>query len=237
MMDLSDYYLQQDQQVIFSRQQASDFAKGIAEDFNPIHSPEAKRFCVPGDLLFALTLHKFGLYQKMEFNFKGMVSDNVALRYKEMESGQYCLADDNDKVYLEVSCAGDKSKSSGLIAQLTQNYVKFSGKTFPHILVPLMRDNNVMVNPKRPLIIYEMMAIDLLSVDLSSAELELTNAELEVNGKRGTAILHFQFSVNGEKVGEGQKRIVLSGLRAFEESAIDQLVLDYNRHKEKFTRS
>ena len=37
----------------FTRKQASDFAKQVASDFNPIHDEDAKRFCVPGDLLFS----------------------------------------------------------------------------------------------------------------------------------------------------------------------------------------
>ena len=234
MMNLDNYYLQQDQQISFSRQQASDFAKGIAEDFNPIHSPDAKRFCVPGDLLFALTLHKLGLYQHMEFNFKGMVSDSVCLDYRETAAGQYCLLDENDKNYLEVNCQGDKNTDAILISELTQNYVKFSGQTFPHILVPLMRDKNVMVNPKRPLIIYEQMAISLSSVNIRHADLELTNATLDVDGKRGKATLFFKFTENAKKVGEGQKKIVLSGLREFDEHEIDKLVAVYNSHKDKF---
>jgi hypothetical protein len=48
-MFLSPYFTKQDQSVFISAQQASDFAKKIAGDFNPIHDVGAKRFCVPGD--------------------------------------------------------------------------------------------------------------------------------------------------------------------------------------------
>ena len=37
-----------------------DRAKQVCNDYNPIHDIESKRFCVPGDLLFALTLNNFG---------------------------------------------------------------------------------------------------------------------------------------------------------------------------------
>lgn len=53
-MFLSPYFLKQNQSISVSAQQASDFAKKIAQDFNPIHDVGAKRFCVPGYLLFAL---------------------------------------------------------------------------------------------------------------------------------------------------------------------------------------
>ena len=64
-MEINDFYTvseaSADERISFSEQQASDFAKGVAGDFNPIHDPGAKRFCVPGDLLFAVLLHRFGI--------------------------------------------------------------------------------------------------------------------------------------------------------------------------------
>ncbi len=37
----------------------------------------------------------------------------------------------------------------------------FSGHTFPDILVKLMADNSVMINPARPMVMYQSMSIDL----------------------------------------------------------------------------
>ena len=56
-MQLDEYYSDGNGHIAISREQASDFAKGVAGDFNPIHDVDAKRFCVPGDLLFSLALH------------------------------------------------------------------------------------------------------------------------------------------------------------------------------------
>ena len=55
-MFLENYCRITDDKISFTRQQASDFAKQIADDFNPLHDIQAKRFCVPGDLLFSLIL-------------------------------------------------------------------------------------------------------------------------------------------------------------------------------------
>ena len=55
--------------VSFSRSQASRFAKQVADDFNPLHDVDAKRFCVPGDLLFAVLIQHLGLYPRMNFTF------------------------------------------------------------------------------------------------------------------------------------------------------------------------
>ena len=48
--------------ITFTRQQGSDFAKQVADDFNPLHNIDAKRFCVPGALLFSIVIAKSGLH-------------------------------------------------------------------------------------------------------------------------------------------------------------------------------
>ena len=47
-MDLNKYYNKEDDKFFFTQQQASDFAKNIAGDFNPIHNVGSKKFIVPG---------------------------------------------------------------------------------------------------------------------------------------------------------------------------------------------
>ncbi len=53
-MFLDTYYSDKNGEFSFTREQASNFAKRIAGDFNPIHDEDNKRFCVPGDLLFSV---------------------------------------------------------------------------------------------------------------------------------------------------------------------------------------
>ena len=67
--------------LTISAEQGSRFAKTISNDFNPIHDADSKRFCVPGDLLFALVLQRYGLSQNMSFQFSGMVSAETALEF------------------------------------------------------------------------------------------------------------------------------------------------------------
>ncbi|HEB63623.1 MAG TPA: DUF3581 family protein [Gammaproteobacteria bacterium] len=219
--------------VSFSRQQASDFAKKVAGDFNPIHDPDAKRFCVPGDLLFAVVLARYGLSQHMHFKFLGMVGDGVALRFPEkMRDKKLSILDEKGREYLTVEAQGDTNNEETLIDILTRRYVEFSGQTFLHILVPLMREHQVMINPKRPLVIYESMSIDMMEIDVNDIALELTNSSLEVNGKRGDATLEFSLLASGEVVGKGKKTMVLSSLRPFDEDVIAQLVEQYSASKE-----
>ena len=80
-MLLDPYYIQQDSSIIISAEQASIFAKKECQDFNPIHDPDSKRFCVPGDLLFALALKEYGVSESMKFTFTNMVGDNIPLNF------------------------------------------------------------------------------------------------------------------------------------------------------------
>jgi len=233
-MFLNTFYSQQDDNISITRQQASSFAKGVAGDFNPIHNEDAKRFCVPGDLLFALVLNHYGLSQHMRFDFAGMVGDDVALHFPKTDSGEIAISDDNDKTYLTVKYDGEVTDNKSLISDLVRQYVAFSGQTFPHILVPLMSENNVMINPDRPLVIYESMVIEMDRLDISAPELELTNATLDVNGKRGNACIEFSVKAQGETVGHGNKTMVLSGLREYDQASIDALVNNYAAHKQAY---
>lgn len=234
-MNLPQYYSQTDQHFTFSRQQASAFAKDIAGDFNPLHDIETKKFCVPGDLLFTLALDKLGVSKKMNFTFCGMVSDGIELSYGDTDAQSLSISDANDKEYLKIERGGQLSADRELANSLAQRYVEFSGHTFPHILVPLMELNNVMINPARPLVIYESMSIDLERLDFTNPRLEITHTELEVEGKRGRAILQFCFKVGDEIVGHGEKRMALSGLREFDAEVINAVVVDYDQRKSAYS--
>lgn len=234
MMFLDDYYDIDNESIYVSRQQASNFAKKVAGDFNPIHDEDAKRFCVPGDLLFALVLNKYGLSQHMDFSFSGMVGDGVNLLFPEAGAKPIIIRDNNGKDYLSIEREGETSKDLDLIQALTRRYVEFSGQTFPHILVPLMAEHKVMINPERPLVIYESMVIDMKRLDIKDLQLELSNSTLDVEGKRGAVCLEFSLMAAGEIVGTGKKNMVLSGLRAFDQETIDQLVQNYAARKQSY---
>jgi hypothetical protein len=226
-MFVDEYYLEAERQIQVSRQQASDFAKNIADDFNPIHDVEAKRFCVPGDLLFAIMLAKYGLSHKMSFTFSGMVTDDVSLLVPDVNDGHISIASEAGKEYLTVDRSSNVSVDQELINRFIRSYVEFSGHNFPHILVPLMAEQDVMINPDRPLVMYQGMSFELDRLNLVDPKLELVCANLEVVKKRGNVLLEFCLREAGKVVGRGEKMMVLSGLRPFEQDKIDQLVNDY----------
>lgn len=230
-MKIEQYCTLDGSKLSFTREQASDFAKSVAGDFNPIHDIDSKRFCVPGDLLFTVIIHHYGLRQVMGFSFSGMVGDDNVLILPEVDAREISIYDENDRKFLDVSTDGARSRDPQLIDSLTRAYVEFSGHTFPHVLVPLLKENNVMINTERPLVIYDHMRISLDTLDIDSVELSLSDNIFRLYGKRGDIALNYDLSCNGEAVGKGQKKMVLSGLREYDQARIDELIESYAARK------
>ena len=220
--------------ISFTRQQGSDFAKQVANDFNPLHDIDAKRFCVPGDLLFSVIIAKSGLHKKMTFDFSGMVGDSVALTFPQHINDNFDIKDDNEKTYLSVDVSGEKTNNTDLINALTKAYVDFSGYTFPDILVKLMAEHDVMINPARPMVMYQSMSIDLHTLDASSVTLQLAKTSLTIDSKRGDAWLEFDLLSDNKVIGHGKKHMLLSGLRAYQQDAIDAMVQQYHKSKASY---
>ena len=232
---LEPYYTEIDgNQVSIDAVQGSAFAKHVADDFNPIHDADSKRFCVPGDLLFAIALNKFGIHQSMEFHFLDMVAANTSLIYPSAVSGeQDFVINKKGKNVLGLSLLGVRSEEDMLIEQLVRNYVAFSGQNFPHILLPLMQEYNVMINPLRPLVIYQSMSLNFDTLDFEELSIALGKTSLAVEGKRGDAKLHFSLTSNGANVGTGVKKLVLSGLRPYDDAAVTDMCERYYESKAK----
>ena len=219
------------EKISFTRQQGSDFAKQVADDFNPLHNVEAKRFCVPGDLLFSIIIAKAGLHKDMSFNFSGMVNDNIALTFPTEINESFDIVDDNNKTYLTVEASGEKTHCPSLINALTKAYVDFSGHTFPDILVKLMTEKGVMINPSRPMVMYQCMKINLERLDINTLSLKLAQTSLTIESKRGDAWLEFDLISEGEVVGHGKKHMLLSGLREYCQDSVDNMVAQYKESK------
>lgn len=223
-----------DNRFAFTRQQASDFAKRVANDFNPLHDVDNTRFCVPGDLLFAKILLSEGLFKEMRVMFNGMVTDGVELEIRSNKEGHRSIYDLSGKMYLDIESHGERSRDLPMIEQLVRSYVAFSGENFPNVFVPLMKEQGVMINTIKPLVIYDSMTLNLERVDLVEPTLEAAGALLEVNGKRGKVTLKFTYREKGVVVGTGEKTMVLSGLRPYDQEAIDVMIDKHHARKRHF---
>jgi hypothetical protein len=230
-MFLQSFFSQNGNQLSISAEQGSQFAKQICNDYNPIHDIESKRFCVPGDLLFALTLNNYGLSQHMRFDFSGLVPADKELLFPEWNTSELSITDSREKIYLNAYREGDVSQQQLAIEHLVRSYVEFSGHSFPYILVPLMQQHQVMINAARPLVMYQSMSLSLDQLDISSPEVKFLDAQMEVDGKRGNVTLQFSINDGGKAIGHGEKKLVLSGLREYDQQVMDQLILDYEARK------
>jgi len=232
-MFLERYHSIQDGNLLISAQQGSRFAKEVAGDFNPIHNPDARRFCVPGDLLFALLVSHFGLFRQMTFHFRSLLGDSVPLTFREDADGLIRVCDGRDKVYIEVECEGEPTHDQDIIEHLIRSYVAESGKNFPHTIKPLMEKEGVMFNPDRPMIMYQSMSLSLNTLDAPEPELELGHTELVPDGKRGSVTLDYRLMSRGEEAGQVSKKRVVSGLRDYDAQAMNAVVEQFYRLKEK----
>ena len=241
-MDIGDFYslsaASPEDSISFTEQQASDFAKGVAGDFNPIHDPGGKRFCVPGDLLFAVMLHRYGIAENTEVRFAGMLTADNSLKLPANFTESLSVTDNRDREVLSLHMSGTRYNDPQLINGITTAYVSFSGKTFPDILVPLMRKANAMINPQRPLVIYKDMSINLFphahEVDPSDVTLTFDDAKLTSDGRKGAVTLEFSIQANEQPIGKGAKNMVLSGLREFDDDAMQGVVDEYNSRRANY---
>ncbi len=235
-MFIDSYYSQRGNRISFTREQGSAFAKTIADDFNPLHDADAKRFCIPGDLLVSVILGHYGLSRHMEFMFSGMVVDGMDLVLPE--PGESLLLDDTEgRHYLSVQRRGENSRDESLVQDVARAYVEFSSHTFPDILVPLLEEQQLMINPARPLVIYQSMIIDLDTLDFTAPRLEIDHNELTTDGKRGNARLMFNFMAGEKLIGRGEKHVVLGGLLPFEEATAASTVSAFIDRREAFSRT
>lgn len=234
---LDPYHALRDGYVFIHPEQASRFAKEIAGDFNPIHNPDSRRFCVPGDLLFALVLARYGVSAQMHCRFVGMVGAEVPLVFPEAPGASFAISDREGKRVLEVEREGPIVTDPYTIEALTRSYVAFSGENFPHVLVPLMEKHQVMVNPDRPLVIYERMSLTMaapVATITETVQPRLNAAEMTVEGKRGEVRLDYSLCIEGEPFATGSKRLVLSGLRPYDPVVVEHLVATYADWKDRY---
>ncbi len=233
-MFLQEFYSGANDCIKITAEQGSLFAKDIAGDFNPLHDVESKRFCVPGDLLFSLVLEKYGLSKKMNFTFAGMLGHGVSLDFPETSDHQFEIVGSHNKTILKVERDGDVSRDESMIDALIRDYVAFSGHNFPYVLVPLMAKQNVMINLSRPLVMYDSMSLEFEHLNFNHPKIEMLDPELTVNGKRGDAHLHFQIKSDDEIVGKGFKKIVISGMREYDEQPMQEFVDNYLARKDSY---
>ena len=234
-MLLAPFYTTKENLIHISAEQASRFAKVQCFDFNPIHDPENKRFCVPGDLLFSLALSTYGVSESMSFTFTNMVGADMGLIFPETDDNLIVITNEQGKSVLEIERKGKTNKDRDFIESLIKNYGQFSGQNFPTLLMPLMKEHGVMFNPNRPLVMYNSMSFEFEYVDFNQAlHLQLADTSLEVEPKRANSFLHFDLLDGDKVVGKGIKRMVVAGLKPYEHDIITEFATAYEARRDSF---
>lgn len=220
--------------MIIDKKQGSKFAKEICNDFNPLHDVDNKRFCVPGDLLFALTLKEYGISEKMYFSFCEMLPASKPVYFKNDVSHKLEIVDGYGKKYLGADVSGGVNNHVGSVKSLILSYVRFSGKNFPNILVPLMAENRVMINPSRPLVIYQSMSLAMSQIFFEKVSTEIGDALIDIKGNRAKVTLSFTLNSKGKIIGAGTKNLVIAGVRPYDNELCSKLVNEYVRKRDAY---
>jgi hypothetical protein len=219
---------------VVQQEQASRFAKRVAGDFNPLHNPDSKRFCVPGDLLFSISLAQLGLAKHMSVKFVGMLSDNRELNFVPDQDHSYLIQDSDAKTFLSLTHQNTLSQDPQIIAPFIEAYVAFSGESFPHLLVPIMAEHNIMINPARPMVMYESMAVHFEHTPTKNMRLEFAGYDIDSQTKRAQVTLKFSILDGDNLLGYGNKVMLLSGLRDYDHEAMQQVCDDYAKIKSTY---
>ncbi len=233
-MSLNNYFNIENSNLYISPDQASHFAKTIANDFNPLHDPSNRRFCVPGDLLFTVLLCHFGMSHQMKIHFSEMVGANVILQLDDKFNKAFCLNDKKGKTYLKISRSEGLNTDQSTIEKLIRAYVGFSGQNFPDILVPLFRKYNVMINVDRPIVIYQSMAFNLKHFNFPELSIKLNKSKMAISGKRAYVTISFEFISEENIIGSGEKKLILGGLRPYEENEVSLLTKMYQSRRNEY---
>ena len=226
--------------VHVSAEQGHRFAKDVAGDFNPLHDADSKHFIVPGDLLFSLFLAYYGVSRSMRVEFQGMVAADAELAFPALNDRQeHCELKNicGNPSYLKVTRSGEIERDEAKVEALIRTYAAYSGENFPHVLVPLMAKNALMINTRRPLVLYQSMSLEMEDFDFDGMELRQVGADFKALGKRARVLLMFELRNARRVIGRGSKILVAGGLRPYEEASMQELVDDYAGWRDKHLAS
>ena len=84
---------------------------------------------------------------------------------------------------------------------------------------------------------YVSMTIDLDRLDVQNPVLVGGDHKIDIDGKRGNVELRFNLVEEGEVVGRGAKKLVLGGLREYDEDAMAAAIADFDQRKESYFAS
>ena len=97
-----------------------------------------------------------------------------------------------------------------------------------------MQKEQKMINTKRPMVIYDSMKLSFDRFTETAPSVELNDCQFEVSGKRGLVTMNFDLISGNQSIGQGEKQIIMSGLRDYEQSAIDELVSTYDEKRDNW---
>ena len=97
-----------------------------------------------------------------------------------------------------------------------------------------MAENSIMINPQRPRVVYDSMSLQFDTLDLVEPSVELAGTSFKAEGKRGDVQFELRLMDQGKQVGSGVKTLILSGLREYQQEAVDGMITGYQASKDSY---
>jgi hypothetical protein len=164
-----------------------------------------------------------------------MVGADVGLVFPDTDADTIIITNEQGKSVLEIERKGNINKDKKFVESLIKNYGQFSGQNFPTLLMPLMKEHGVMFNPSRPLVMYNSMSFEFNCVDFNDEmQLKLANSSLDVEPKRANSFLHFDLFDGDKLAGKGIKRLVIAGLKPYDDEVITEFAKGYEARRDAF---
>lgn len=229
---LERFYHRDGNRLWVTAEQGSGFAKQVAGDHNPLHDADAPRFCVPGDLLFALIVERYGLAQRFALSFRGMLRAGTPLVLPARDDQPaFMITGEDAREYVAVTHESPLADDAGGRDALVRAYVACSGETFPDRLCPLLADAGVMFNPKRPFLVYDSMHLNLERAPGDGVAVTPQAPSLTLDGKRADVQFNYRIEDAHGAIGEAGKRMVVSGLRDYDAATMDRVISAYQARR------
>lgn len=214
-MDISEYYDCIDGEIHFNDLKASQFAKNVSNDQNPIHDHDNKNYCIPGDLIFSMCADVLGLGSETDLYLHHPIGKNSSILIKEAKDGFYLGRDQSGiKIFTyrkngETTDICDTGNFLNCFARVTETL-------FEDAIHPQLKQKGLMINPSSPSVV--LTSISIRKSENSKPVHKIKPDESVATGNVKRAKVTAKYTMNDlydNSIGEARKTLFISGLREY----------------------
>ena len=165
----------------------------------------------------------------MHFDFIEMLAADLDIQYpRKVEEGRHFITNLTGKNLVGINITGQPLSNQSFAAQFTLDYVQFSARSFPDILVPLMNSIVRLTHQDHSLFINRcLFSLKKLQWPVDP----LDNSELKLMEKEVVRCSHTTYAHPGKPLAKTRKTI--QWFKRLQDDVMDQLTNDYLDKKKR----